>query len=439
MPQAPLDLVALLAKGNGAPGPLPMDPTGSGVGVHNTSNAALGGAQPTAQPAAPSPMIGPPKPIQMGPGGRNLNPPTPADAASSPGGMVAGANIPAASPFTRTPPMQSSDDRGITGMPELPNPPDLNNSPVSEAYSRYQDLEKKRATVPLPDPQKLKPKWWERLAGAGVGFASGWGDAARGAQLGGDVTTRRYDAAMRDYTHQTGALDKQLEAERGGFPLAEAAAKTPQQAYENAVQRARLGMEQQVAKSNIQNRLDLTDIKQQMADLANTKASDQKEMALNKLSQDLELRSKGLDLKQMSLDQQRQFNELSNQLKEQKLESDRAKFSTGTDAKSLEDERKARLTSIENDWKQHPYWNKLTGDKNKEIQAVNNDINQRLTGVRQAGGQPTVWAAPSAGSANTPVPQTHSWSKSAWAKANPGKDAATAERMATRQGFQVVP
>jgi hypothetical protein len=436
MPQLPPELLAQLSRGNGAPGPLPMDPTGSDVGVHNTSNAALGGAQPAAQPAALSPMIGPPKPIQMGPGGRNLNPPPPTDPSASPGGMVAGANIPGASPFTRTapPPPQSSDDRGITGMPELPTLPDYSNNPVSQAYSRYQDLEKKRAAVPLPDPQKLKPKWWERLAGAGVGFASGWGDAARGAQLGGDVTTRRYDAAMRDYTHQTGALDKQLETERGGFPLAEAAAKMPQQAYENAVQRTRLGTEQQVAKSNIQNRLDLTDIKQQMADLANTKASDQKEMALNKLSQDLELRSKGLDLKQMSLDQQRQFNELSNQLKEQKLESDRAKFSTGTDAKSLEDERKARLTSIENDWKQHPYWNKLTGDKNKEVQAVNDDINQRLSGVRQAGGLPA-----SAGSATTPVPQTHSWSKSAWAKANPGRDAATAERMATRQGFQVVP
>jgi hypothetical protein len=432
MPQLPPELLAQLSRGNGAAGPLPMDPTGSGVGVHNTSNAALGGAQPAAQPAALSPMIGPPKPIHMGPGGKNLNPPPPADPAAAPGGMVAGANIPGASPFTRTQKPESSDDPGITGMPPLPTPPDLSNSPITQAYQRYQDIEKTRP--PVPDPQTLKPKWWERLAGAGVGFASGWGNAERGAQLGGDVTNRRYDAAMRDYTHQTGALDKQLEAERGGFPLAEAAAKTPQQAYENAVQRARLGTEQQVAKSNIQNRLDLTDIKQQMADLANTKASDQKEMALNKLSQDLELRSKGLDLKQMSLDQQRQFNELSNQLKEQKLESDRAKFSTGTDAKSLEDERKARLTSIENDWKQHPYWNKLTGDKNKEVQAVNDYINQRLRGVRQAGGLPA-----SAGSATSPAPQTHSWSKSAWAKANPGKDAATAERMATRQGFQVVP
>jgi hypothetical protein len=147
--------------------------------------------------------------------------------------------------------MQSSDDRGITGMPELPTPPDYSNNPVSQAYSRYQDLEKRRAAVPLPDPQKLKPKWWERLAGAGVGFASGWGNAEQGARLGGDVTNRRYNSAMRDYTHQTGALDKQLETERGGIGLAEAAGKIPQTVFENWMQRARLGTEQKVGQGRI--------------------------------------------------------------------------------------------------------------------------------------------------------------------------------------------
>jgi hypothetical protein len=165
--------------------------------------------------------------------------------------MVAGANIPAASPFTRTPKPQSSDDQGITGMPALPTPPDYSNNPVSQAYTRYQDLEKKRAAVPLPDPQKLKPKWWERLAGAGVGFASGWGNAEQGARLGGDVTNRRYNSAMRDYTHQTGAVDKELEAERGGIPLAEAVGKIPQTAFENWMQRARLGTEQKVGQGRI--------------------------------------------------------------------------------------------------------------------------------------------------------------------------------------------
>jgi hypothetical protein len=165
--------------------------------------------------------------------------------------MVAGANIPAATPFTRTQQPKSSDDPGITGMPELPTPPDLSNNPVSQAYTRYQDLEKKRAAIALPDANKLKPKWWERLAGAGVGFASGWGNAERGAQLGSDVTNRRYNSAMRDYTHQTGALDKQLEAERGGFPLAETVGKIPQTAFENWMQRARLGTEQKVGQGRI--------------------------------------------------------------------------------------------------------------------------------------------------------------------------------------------
>jgi hypothetical protein len=136
-----------------------------------------------------------------------------------------------------------------------------------------------------------------------------------------------------------------------------------------------------------------------LADTAKIRESDQKDQAITKLQQDLELKSKSLDLKQMSLDQQKQFQDLSNQLKEQKQENDRQKFAVGTDAKSLEDERKARLTSIENDWKQHPYWNKLTGDKNNDIQAVNDDINQRLSGVRSANGpsSPSASSGPAKG------------------------------------------
>jgi len=73
----------------------------------------------------------------------------------------------------------------------------------------------------------------------------------QGARLGGDVTNRRYNSAMRDYTHQTGALDKQLEQERGGFGLAEAAAKIPQTAFEDWMQRARLGTDQKVGQGKI--------------------------------------------------------------------------------------------------------------------------------------------------------------------------------------------
>jgi hypothetical protein len=165
--------------------------------------------------------------------------------------------------------------------------------------------------------------------------------------------------------------------------------------FENDMRVAEEKRQQGSAAATIQSKSDLNDIKQQLADVATMRESDQKGQALAKLQQDLELRSKTLDLKQMSLDQQRQLSELSNQLKEQKLENDRQRFSVGTDAKSLEDERKARLTSIENDWKQHPYWNKLTGDKNKEVQAVNDDINQRLAGVRATSG-PSPAAAPGA-------------------------------------------
>jgi hypothetical protein len=310
-------------------------------------------------------------------------------------------------------------------MPAIPTPPDYSNNPVSQAYSRYQELEKKRAAVPLPDPQKLKPKWWERLAGAGVGFASGWGNAEQGARLGGDVTNRRYNSAMRDYTHQTGALDKQLEEERGGFPLAEAAGKIPQTAYENWMQRAKLGTEQMVG----QGRIDQAEERNKLQADFNAGRLEDTQRRLDQLAAKAQ---SDAALRQEMLTNQSMYHQMEMSIQNARLDQLKERLSTVTSAKDLDNQEKQDTTALENEYKTGltGTYKRLFGNKEKELA----DIHQRYQDRRAALGV----GVQSSGS-TTPAPQTHVWSKSGWAKANPGKDAATAERMATRQGFQVVP
>lgn len=359
-------------------------------------------ADPTQAPPMANKMTGKPMPqpaIAMGPGGMNLNPAPPPPPGVAPGMNIPSAPMPRGAAFGPSPgaPPQSSDDPGITGMPALPTPPDISKSPVGPANAQFQaDSAKVKAFGPAPSPQDFKPSVGRRIGGGllgalGGGLASLAGekpeDAVKTGESQGDAfTNRKFNNATGNYQRGMAAAQKAVDLDKEGLPFAEAAGKLPQQDFENKLGVSKEGREQQTANATISSKNDLSDIRQQLADTAKIRESDQKEQALSKLQQDLELRSKGLDLKQMSLEQQKQFQDLSNQLKEQKQENDRQKFAVGTDAKSLEDERKARLTSIENDWKEHPYWNKLTGNKNKDIQAVNDDINQRLAGVRSASG-----------------------------------------------------
>lgn len=218
MPSPPPGLVELLKRGGQVP------PTGAP-------------GQPTAQ-AAP-----------MAPSGQDA---------------IRAAVAPAPVQPAQTPPPASDDPavNPISKLPPVPTPPDMSNSPVTALQQRVQGIQNQEAAIPKPDPTKLHPKLWERLAGAATGFAAGWGNAERGVEIGSNVTNRRWNGAQADYERQLGPLEKQRLSELQNAPLAEAAAKIPQTNYENSMSAHREARETSTGEArtrDLQSKADLAD------------------------------------------------------------------------------------------------------------------------------------------------------------------------------------
>ena len=218
---------------------------------------AVAGANGNAPVDPSAPLVTPP--IRMGPGGKNLNPPAPGTQFMPP--EVAPADVTAGRGSAFGPP-KSSDDPGITGMPALPTPPDISKSPVGPVNAQYQaDVAKRAAFGPAPNPADYKPSLGRRIGGGLLGALSGGLASAAGEKpedavktgeaAGGAFTNRAFNRAQGTYARGTSALDKQLEAERGGFPIAEAAGKLPQEDFTNKLNLAKEGREQQVGQGRI--------------------------------------------------------------------------------------------------------------------------------------------------------------------------------------------
>jgi hypothetical protein len=312
---------------------------------------------------------------------------TPSPSATS-AGAAGGAGTAPVSPDPETVGMNALTT-SLGNESKLANAVPTSDPDVTRLTAQQQALSKKE---PLYDPQTGKmlegdkpstgARIWRGVRGGLTGLAiGGIPGAVVGAVDPGKITGEGYGAPNKAYQRreqtreqQLGATDTSLENARKNWKDAVDAMKT---------KGAILGDVTKTGSDIVSgsSKLELNDIKQQLANVAQTKEVDQKQLGLQKITNDLESKSRALDLKQMSLEQQKQIQDLGMQLREQKMQADRDKFAVGTDAKSLEAERKARLASIEDDWKSHPYWNKLTGNKTKEIQAVNDDINGRLRGA----------------------------------------------------------
>jgi hypothetical protein len=172
-------------------------------------------------------------------------------------GAPFGPTIPTA---TQTLPMKSSDDPGISGMPALPTPPDVSKSPVTAANTQYQsDLAKRAAFGPGPKPEDYKPSLGRKIGGTVLGaLAGGLGGWARmpnagaaGAGVADSIINSKFNDAQDTWNKGTSALDKQLEAERSGFGIAESAGKVPQEDFTNKFNLAKEGREQQQGAARI--------------------------------------------------------------------------------------------------------------------------------------------------------------------------------------------
>lgn len=208
------------------------------------------------------------------------------------------------SPTQAAPP--PSDDPAISPTPKAP---DVSNSPVTGLLKSMQDTQARISAVPKPDPTQLKPKWYDRLLGAGVGFAAGWGNAERGYDLGSNVTNRRWNSAQTQYERTVTPLQAQLQSEREQLPAAEAAAKIPQTDWENRMQQHREERETFTAKSTAQYKSDLNDIRTMMdqgkLDMAQQRINETAEKNKN----DYELKNKLLELRQQIFDMKQSQNQ----------------------------------------------------------------------------------------------------------------------------------
>jgi hypothetical protein len=330
----------------------------------------------------------------------------------------------------------------LTGPASIPTPPTGSNNP------QLADLARKQATLSAPinpvDPatHKTKPEYrmgiGSRILGAVADFGAGFNGRPAPVYIGPGATNQRFAREEAQRQGELSGVDTQIKTQ-------EKLDATNNKLYEDATRQAYEGQLGQARLETAQAQQSKADTASQLADIKQLATNNQFKEAQAKLEEQAKRNEDMLRMGQGNLDLKRQMGELAIQMKQQQLEDARDKFATGVDAKSLEAERKQRLTAIEDDWKQHPFLNKLFGDKNKEIKAVNDDINSRLQGAGVAVGspsnptQPAGNRAPATPANQRPTPQTHGWSRSAWQRANPNGNVQAAEKVAKLKGFPILP
>lgn len=358
-----------------------------------TTAPAPGATTPTSPARTPQPIAAPPV----------ARPPvsTPAAAPSAPA-------PPLPAPITNgAPPAPASDDPSIS---PLPKPPDLSQSPVASLLKQYNDTQSKIAAVPPVDYNAKKPSPWSRLLGGIVGTAAGYGGGPQVAQqVARGVTYRTLNQADIERQRQLDPLFQQLQTEREGIPLAQAASQVPQQDFENNMSVAKESRERAAEKSASQYKSDIADIRQQVATNNNANAKSKLEELATKLQNDATFREGLLSNKSDALALRSQMADMANQLRQKQLDQEKEKYQSGNSVKALEDERKNRTTAIENEWKTS--FTKIKGlfgveDKQKELKDVNDDINTRLRLIPAEGspGVPPGRPAPNAGLGAHPAP-----------------------------------
>jgi hypothetical protein len=144
------------------------------------------------------------------------------------------------------------DPNAVSNSPEMQN--------LRNITSKMQDLGTQRAALKPPSAEQYKPALWKRIGTAAASVISPRaGNALHDLEWGG------YNRAENDYQQKSGALDKQMAAEREQLAPAEAAAKITGENWERRYKVANLDRETQRDQSNAEYKNNIADIKQQIA------------------------------------------------------------------------------------------------------------------------------------------------------------------------------
>lgn len=204
-------------------------------------------------------------------------------------------------PAPAAPVKQPTDDPTIAG--DVPKPPDFAQY-FQPAMQRIQELEAKRAAVPAIDPQQVKPKLWERLAGVAVGMTQLKNPENAGA-VADQVVHRRLHGAEQARAMALQPIDEQLKQAREDFPIYSAAGEAAARGFNAQMDVAKENRERFTAKTNAQNKDEANQIREmydkgRIEDVkaaleAKLKEIDEK---AEKNQKDFEMKSKLLQLQQ---------------------------------------------------------------------------------------------------------------------------------------------
>jgi hypothetical protein len=266
--------------GAGAMPPSPMMQPGLPGGPPATA-----GAMPLAgrvAPPAPAAVPATPPINMLAKGGVNQAPPGPPGAVPFlPGGGTPGATAP-----PKVPPV--TDDPGVKGgMGPMPQTPDLGSylNPALQKFQADQAGYNQADEANRIDPQQVKPRLWERLAGFALG-ATQLKNPENAGNVASEVVNRRRTGAELNRSTALAPWTQRLQQDREGLPLAEAAARTGYEQGELNLHTAAEDRERFTAVTN-------ADYKQAIADVRSELEKDNYEKAENLLDQ----KQKELELK----------------------------------------------------------------------------------------------------------------------------------------------
>jgi len=201
----------------------------------------------------------------MGPGGTNLAEPNP------PGVNAMGVPSAPAPTGAKLPPV--TDDPAVVGnnagavdMGAMPKTPDLGSylNPALKQYqsdlSGYQQADQANRI----DPQKVKPKLWERLVGFGLGMTQ-LKNPENAGNVASEVVNRRRTAAEQNRSTALAPWTQRLQMDKEGVPLAESAARTAYQQGELGLKTAAENRERYTAISNSEYKDSLASIRDEVA------------------------------------------------------------------------------------------------------------------------------------------------------------------------------